>query len=180
MTGPALPYVAGMGERALPASEKHATFSIRRATDADAPGILGCLRAAFEDYRDSYTPEAFLDTVCTTETIGQRLAKMDVFVAISDSGQIVGTIACSVVDTGEGHIRGMAVRPAWQGTGVAAELLRSVESELRGRKCVRISLDTTEPLGRAMRFYEKNGFHRTGKVADFFGMPLFGYLKTLQ
>ncbi len=77
-------------------------------------------------------------------------------------------------------IRGMAVRPNWQGAGVAAELLRRVESELCDRKCARISLDTTEPLERAMRFYEKNGFHRTGRVADFFGMLLFEYAKTLQ
>jgi len=47
------------------------TFLIRRATDSDAPGILETLRAAFEDYRDRYTREAFLDTVLTLETVGQ-------------------------------------------------------------------------------------------------------------
>ena len=164
----------------MPASEKHATFSIRKATDADAQGILECLRAAFEKYRDSYTPEAFLDTVCTTETIGRRLRDMAVFVGTSDTGQIVGTVACGVVDEEEGHVRGMAVRPEWQGAGLATELLRCVEAELYGRRCSRISLDTTAPLERAMRFYEKNGFHRTGKVTDFFGMPLFEYEKTRQ
>jgi len=30
-----------------------------------------------------------------------------------------------------------------------------------------------------MRFYEKNGFRRSGKVTDFYGMPLFEYVKTL-
>jgi hypothetical protein len=29
-----------------------------------------------------------------------------------------------------------------------------------------------------MRFYEKNSFHRTGNVSNFFGMPLIEYAKS--
>jgi hypothetical protein len=32
---------------------------------------------------------------------------------------------------------------------------------------------------RAVRFYEKNGHRTSGKVRDFFGMPLFEYTKAL-
>jgi GNAT superfamily N-acetyltransferase len=105
---------------------------------------------------------------------------MTVFVATSPSGQVVGTVAGKVVRPGEGHIRGMAVRPAWQGAVVAAQLLGRVEWELREKRCIRISLGTTEPLERAMRFYEKNGYRRSGKITDFFGMQLFEYVKPLQ
>ncbi|MGB6384883.1 MAG: GNAT family N-acetyltransferase [Terriglobales bacterium] len=169
-----------MSQFALPA--------VRKATPHDSAGILKCLHEAFEPYRGSYTPEAFADTVLTPETLQHRLASMCVVVAVSDSGEIVGTIGCLVVDplgdpkkenSSEGHIRGMAVLPAWQGTGVAAWLLKTVESELRASGCSRISLDTTQPLQPAMRFYEKNGYHRSGRVTDFFGMPLFEYVKTL-
>lgn len=44
-------------------------MSIRTATAKDASGILMCLLAAFEEYRDSYTSGAFADTALTTETI---------------------------------------------------------------------------------------------------------------
>ncbi len=159
--------------------QQSATISIRRATSEDAPGILACLREAFEDYRQFYTPGAFLDTVLTPETIHERLAKTIVFVAVSPSRQIAGTIACNVVNREEGHLRGMAVSPAWRGTSLASQLLSHAESELRRRKCARITLDTTEPLKRAMRFYERHGYHRSGKVSDFFGMPLFEYDKPL-
>ena len=145
----------------------------------DAPGILDCLGAAFEKYRDFYSPAAFLDTVLTPETLRERLLDMVVFVAINHSGHTVGTVACAVINQEEGHIRGMAVRPACHGAGIAAQLLRHAESELLGRKCARITLDTTEPLQRAMRFYEKYGFRRSGKIADFFGMPLIEYHKFL-
>ncbi|HTC94503.1 MAG TPA: hypothetical protein VK699_13775 [Terriglobales bacterium] len=50
----------------------------------------------------------------------------------------------------EGHLRGMAVLPYWRGTGLA------------------------------VKFYEKNGYRRSGKIADFFGMPLIEYLKSLS
>ena len=153
---------------------------IRRATAADAPAILDCLAAAFEPYRASYTPGAYLDTVLTTETVFQRLQSMQVFVAVLSDQLIAGTIACSLSGEGEGHLRGMAVQPERQGQGVAEKLLRAAEAHLREEKCSRISLDTTEPLLRAMRFYEKHGYRRSGKTTDFFGMPLHEFVKEIS
>ena len=155
------------------------TISIRNATSEDAPEILACLRAAFEDYRGLYTPAGFRDTVLTPETIPGRLAEMTVFVAVSDSGEVVGTIACNVISAEEGHLRGMAVLPSLRGSGIAKQLLSLAESELRSRQCTHITLDTTEPLQRAMRFYEKCGYCRSGRIADFFGMTLIEYQKIL-
>jgi ribosomal protein S18 acetylase RimI-like enzyme len=154
-------------------------FSIRRATSEDVAQVLACLRAAFEDYRKQYTPEGFLDTVLTPETFQERLEAMIVFAAVNDSGEVAGTIACNLVSAAEGHLRGMAVLPSLRGSGIAGQLLRHAEEELRSRKCARITLDTTEPLQRAMGFYEKHGYRRSGKVSDFFGMPLVEYQKVL-
>jgi len=154
-------------------------ITVRKATPADARMILECLRVAFEPYRSSYTPEAFADTVLSPETIQQRLASMCIFVAINTDGDILGTIGCAVVDGQEGHLRGMAVLPEWRGRGIAEQLLRAAEAELASRRCSRITLDTTEPLLRAMRFYERHGYWPSGNVSDFFGMPLHEYWKDL-
>jgi len=152
---------------------------VREAATADACGILACLSAAFEVYRGSYTAAAFADTILTPETLQRRLQEMIVFVATEKSGEIVGTIACSVVNTEEGHVRGMAILPTAQGSGIAAGLLKHAEAHFRKRNCKRISLDTTAPLTRAIRFYERAGFSRSGKVQDFFGMPLYEYVKAI-
>lgn len=48
--------------------------------------------------------------------------------------------------------------PEHQGSGVAAGLLDQVESDLRDLNCRAMTLDTTKPLQRAIRFYERNGF----------------------
>lgn len=154
-------------------------ISVRKATDEDAGGILECLYAAFAEYRDKYTSDAFVDTVLTVETIAKRLREMTVFVATGESGKVIGTIACGVVSEDEGHIRGMAVVPESQGSGVARRLLMQAESCFRERDCKKISLETTTPLRRAIPFYERFGFSPSGKVQDFFGMPLMEYVKTV-
>jgi putative methionine-R-sulfoxide reductase with GAF domain/ribosomal protein S18 acetylase RimI-like enzyme len=157
-----------------------AAFTIRRATIDDSEGILECLASAFAAFRESYTPEGFLDTVLSAETVQQRLQDMDIFVAVRTDGTVIGTIACKVEHEGEGHLRGMAVKPEWQGSCLAADLLARAEEELRNAGCSTITLDTTQPLRRAVRFYEKHGYQPTGRVGDFFGMPLFEYRKYVE
>jgi ribosomal protein S18 acetylase RimI-like enzyme len=147
------------------------SFLIRRATNEDSAGIIDCLALAFAPFRESYTPEAFLDTVLTAESLAMRLQEMTIFVAADALGNVSGTISCKVV----GSVRGMAVRPEWQGAHLAADLLACAEEELRSAGCSTITLDTTEPLTRAARFYEKHGFQPSGRIPDFFGMPLVGY-----
>jgi len=153
-------------------------FVIRPASFQDAAAILRCLRAAFEPYRAQYTPQAWFDTVMTPDTILHRLSSMSVLVAAGAEGNVVGTIGGAMVSAFEGHLRGMAVLSEWHGCGIAQCLLEAMEKHLLAKGCTRISLDTTEPLLGAMRFYEKNGFARTGNVADFFGMPLIEYAKS--
>ena len=155
-------------------------FVIRPATTRDARGILECLAAAFEPYRASYTPAAYLDTILTAGTVLQRLQAMRVFVAVTAREEIVGTIACSAVDASEGHLRGMAALPRLHGCGIAERLLRAAEADLAQQGCSRITLDTTEPLRRAISFYEKHGYRASGRTTDFFGMPLHEYVKELQ
>jgi GNAT superfamily N-acetyltransferase len=147
--------------------------------DEDAAAILKCLAAAFEPYRRHYSPTAFADSTLTNETVHLRLQQMHVLVA-TVAGKVVGTISAAWhPDTAEAHLRGMAVLPAWHGQAVAAKLLAAIEANLLSRSCKRITLDTTLPLAAAMRFYEKHGYHRSGNIGDFFGMPLIEYEKQL-
>ncbi len=139
---------------------------IVRATLDDAEGILQCLRAAFEPYRTQYTPAAYEDTVLTDETVRQRIETMTVLVARNDVGLIVGTIS-GAARGAEGHIRGMAVAPSSRGGAVADRLLETIERELTAAGCSFVTLDTTAPLARASRFYERHGYVRSGAVSNF-------------
>jgi GNAT superfamily N-acetyltransferase len=151
---------------------------IREATPDDSTAILECLREAFEPYRSAYTPGAFTDTVLTPASIARRFTEMTILVATAPDASVIGTVAVSSSHN-EGHLRGMAVRDSWHGRGIARQLLASAESLLHARRCRRVTLDTTEPLTRAIAFYKKHGYAPTGHVQDFYGMPLFEFAKDL-
>jgi GNAT superfamily N-acetyltransferase len=154
-------------------------LTIRRATSGDENAILDVLGEAFEPYRAQYTPGAYADTVLTPEALRQRLLSMTVLMAVDGAGCVVGTVAYNAEPPGEGHMRGMAVRPVQHGSGVARALLAQVESDLRALQCTALTLDTVKPLVRAKRFYESNGFRATGEVQAFFGMELMAYRKAI-
>jgi len=157
--------------------EPVANIEIRVADVSDAANILKCLATAFEPYRAEYTLTAYADTVLSDKTVHLRLQQMHALVA-TIAGNVVGTIAASA--NGEaGHLRGMAVLPEWRGSGVAIKLLAAIEHWLHSRGCNQVTLDTTLPLKTAMRFYEKNGYYRSGNISDFFGMPLIEYVKPI-
>ncbi len=154
-------------------------ISIRRAEREEAHEISACLQAAFEAFRPAYTPGAFEDTVPAPAAVAARFDIMRIFIASAGGDEVEGTIACSA-NGDEGHLRGMAVRPVWQGHAIASQLLAAAEAALRARGCTRVTLDTTAALPRAIRFYEKHGYARSGKVADYHGMPLYEFEKSLR
>lgn len=154
--------------------------TIREASPDDATAVMACLASAFEVYRESYTPDGFKDTVLTLQRVKQRFREMTVLLAENDAREVIGTAAYQVLGSGEGHLRGMAVHPRYQGKAVAVQLLSAAETKLRELGCSRVTLDTTIPLKRAIRFYRRNGYESTGVVGDFFGMQLFEYAKKLD
>src|SRR5207249_10849874 len=103
-------------------------FTVRPPRQGAIAAVLPCLAAAFEPFRSRYTAGAFRDTVLTGEEAARRFAEMSVLVAEDDAARIVGTIAHQASGDGEGHLRGMAVLPGAQGSGVAARLLEAAEA----------------------------------------------------
>lgn len=166
-------------EEENPPDEDSVDSLIRKAQPCDAAAIAECLESAFAPFRDQYTVGAFADTVLNPQGVLDRIAHMTIYAAVAPDGQIIGTVACAV--TGQiGHIRGMAVLPGWHGRNIALQLLHRAEDNIRAAGCHRITLDTTAPLKRAIRFYERHGFVPSGKISDFFGMPLHEFVKQLQ
>ncbi|MFX1455126.1 MAG: GNAT family N-acetyltransferase [Promethearchaeota archaeon] len=155
-------------------------YSIRKSELKDAKGIHEVILAAFEEFRYFYSPEGFADTVMSEEVALNRIQEMNLFVAIDRNDEIIGTIGWIKLSEKEGHIRGMAVHPKYQGKkSPAASLLQVVEDEARLQGCKFLSLDTTEILKRAQNFYRKSGFKETGKTGDFFGATIYEFVKEI-
>ena len=154
--------------------------TLRRARDTDIPGLLSCLRAAFEPFRAQYTPAAWTDTTLTESSAGDRLRTMRVWVAVDARGKVRGTVSWGTESTTRGHLRGMAVEPGSQGSGLAQRLLDRALEEAGAEGIRTVTLETTEPLGRARGFYRRNGFRRTGAVRDYYGMPLWEFAREIE
>lgn len=134
-----------------------------RASD-DIPDILACLQAGFANVRDAYSPAAFAATVLDEHSLRARMAAMQVIVAVRPSGRVIGTIAYGVASPNIGRIRGMAVLPRDQGTGIAAALLESGDAGMCQTGCVEARLGTTTVLSRAIAFYERHGFVHSSRL----------------
>jgi ribosomal protein S18 acetylase RimI-like enzyme len=151
---------------------------IRRASPEDASAIASVMRASFAEYESAYTSEAFAATISTPDGIRRRIEEGPVWVALRDKA-IVGTV--SVVPRGESlYIRGMAVDPKAREAGIGRALLNCAEqfAVQGGFKC--LILSTTPFLSRAIRLYERYGFHRSDEgPQDLLGTPLFTMVKTL-
>jgi GNAT superfamily N-acetyltransferase len=155
-------------------------YVIRQATMDDASAIQKVLLAAFEQYKDYYNQEAFFDTVLKNEKVRERLNNMKVYVAVDKTGKITATIGWQKIRDEEGHIRGMAVHPKRQGmNSPAKKLLTHVEAEAKSEGCKIMTLDTTQVLLRAHKFYKKNGYKETGKKTYWFGHIIYEFAKEL-
>jgi GNAT superfamily N-acetyltransferase len=60
---------------------------------------------------------------------------------------------------------GMYVSPRFRGTGVADQLVETVERWARDQGVSELYLHVTTPMLRARAFYEREGFRATGEVA---------------
>ncbi len=153
-------------------------YIIRKAQPEDARGIHEVVLAAFEEFRDFYSPKGFADTVMSENVALERLKDMNLFVAVIQNNKIIGTVGWKRISEKEGHIRGMAVHPKFQGkNSPAADLLNEVENDALSQGCTYLTLDTTEILKRAQHFYKKHGFKETGKTGDFFGSTMYEFRK---
>jgi ribosomal protein S18 acetylase RimI-like enzyme len=155
-------------------------IEIRRAAIGDATGTVNCLEAAFEKYRALYNTSGYVDTTLNSEAVIRRLMEMNIYVAVTEKGEVVGTVYWSRTKPEEGHLRGMAVKPEYQGSGVADSLIQRVETDIRDKGCLWVTLETMDFLRRSIHFYEKRGYCRTGQIKDFFGQPAHEFIKRFK
>jgi GNAT superfamily N-acetyltransferase len=154
------------------------SFTLRKATPADADAIAALLQAAFDEYESLYTREAFTATVLPVDRLRTRMAEGKLWVAEHQAKTIGTTGVISAKDSL--MLRGMAVHPLARGLGVARTLLSEVEDFARKRGDLRLSLFTAAFLTPAIRLYESFGFKFTGETDSPHGTKLLRMIKLLD
>jgi putative acetyltransferase len=98
---------------------------------------------------------------------------VNVFVIARDEdGVAVGCGGLRLLEPGSAEIKRMYVDPPARGTGVAVEILHSLEQHARDYGVATLVLETGTLQPEAMRFYEREGYHRIDNFGPYQGEPL--------
>ncbi|MDN3239736.1 GNAT family N-acetyltransferase [Glycomyces tritici] len=94
-------------------------------------------------------------------------ADVSVFLmAFGSDGEAIGCGALRELDASSAEVKRMYVTPESRGSGVAAALLAALEDAARERGWTTVKLETGVAQPDAIRFYEREGYHR---------IPRFGH-----
>ena len=90
-------------------------------------------------------------------------------IVVAEAGELVGFV---VIDANSGYLDQIVVRPESWGTEIAKMLLDEAKRLTAGD----VALDVNQSNARAIRFYEREGFVRTGEgVNELSGKPTFHF-----
>ncbi|TCD14498.1 GNAT family N-acetyltransferase [Oricola cellulosilytica] len=142
---------------------------LRTASLEDLETISAMLSETWHNtYDDIYGHEKVAELTGTWHSVPalkQRLTKpRSEFIVCDDGSEIAGMAFVSQVDSETSMLHQLYVRPSTQGQGVGKMLLVEVEACFPDVR--KIKLEVEEANDRAVRFYEENGFKRTGMTPD--------------
>jgi GNAT superfamily N-acetyltransferase len=144
------------------------SWTLRRATVADADAMTETLAIGFDGYREfaayGWQPPDLRAAPELART-RERLDATTTWVTIAeDAGVVAGHVGFVPQPglAGSAHLWQLFVRPRWWGSGLAAELLALAVAAAVDQGYRRMRLFTPRDQARARRFYEREGFAWTG------------------
>jgi peroxiredoxin/GNAT superfamily N-acetyltransferase len=166
------------------------TFRFRQATPADAALLAETADLCFEAYQEFAPGWRNPTSEDREERLEERLASPDVWALLAfDGDEPAGhgsltersPLPAAAAPPGHAKVWQLFVRPKWQGTGLATDLLRAVEREAIERGFARMALWTPRDSVRARRFYEREGWvvSRREQWESPMGLPLVEYVRQL-
>jgi len=164
------------------------SWTLRRATTADARAIAESVAIGFDGYRAFAPPGWMPPDVRGRGEVARmraRLAAEGTWAAIAeDRGLVAGHVGFFPQPgvSGSAHLWQLFLRPPWWGSGLAAELLARGLDAAAAQGFRRMRLYTPRDQARARAFYEREGFGPTGweGLEEPLGLVLVEYARSLQ
>jgi len=91
-------------------------------------------------------------------------------VLVEPAGALVG-YCIAMAGVGELHLLNLTVAPAWQGRGLAREMLDGLEAHGRGNGFATLWLEVRESNQRARALYRRRGFAEVGLRRGYYPAP---------
>ena len=145
--------MAGPGDREI---------VLRAARDADGPGVIAVVAAAYAEYPgcvlnvEAEVPELKAPASAYARKSGR-------FWVAEGDGRILGCVACRPAPEHGLELEKLYVARAARRTGLGTRLLDLVEAEATARQAAYITLWTDSRFAAAHAFYKAHGFRRSGR-----------------
>ncbi len=143
------------------ASGGNSGIVLRAARDADGPGIIAVVAAAYAEY-----PGCVLDVEAEVPELKAPASayarESGRFWVAEDAGRILGCVACLPAPEGGLELEKLYVARAARRYGLGTRLLDLVEGEAAARRAACITLWTDTRFEAAHAFYKAHGFRRSG------------------
>jgi len=118
-----------------------------------------------DQYRSESGALRFLKNIIILPGCGQFQPEASFVLRAPHANHLVGVILNSRVSDGVGHTTQICAMPGYQGRGLGRRLMEASLQALRVRNFTTVSLTVTSGNERAVRLYEKLGFHTVKKFA---------------
>ncbi len=133
-------------------------FEIVKFTRSDEEKVLDLWRYVCLEEHNFTEWEDYLNETHYEEYIGFWVAKIE--------DKIIGTIAISEGEDGSVELKRLYTDPEARGIGTAKALLDTIIDFVKENNFKKICLETYERFGRAVNFYNKNGFIETQRIDE--------------
>ncbi|ROI01811.1 N-acetyltransferase [Chryseobacterium sp. G0240] len=119
-------------------------------------------------FSDSEIPyELLLLADETIEAINQYIFKCDIYLLHNGTENIAVMALCKNSET-ESELKNIAVIESYRSKGIGSILINKAKEIARKNQYTILTVGTSDTGFQQIRFYEKNGFVRTGIRKDFF------------
>jgi GNAT superfamily N-acetyltransferase len=136
------------------------TLQVREVRDGDVRHVVTLVTDVLAEFGLRFGAGSTTDDE-VTQLPGSYADRGGAFwVATDEAGLILGTCGAFPVAPSVYELRKMYLLPAARGRGAGRQLLDACVAWTRARGALRLVLDTTEQMDRAIAFYEKHGFVR--------------------
>lgn len=132
------------------------TWTLRRATAADAVSLAACIDAAYSVYADKG-----IKLPAVSHGVAEDIQNNIVWVAVL-ARQIVGGLVL-IIEEDHAVLANVAVEPSAAGLGLGRALLERAEQEVGKLGLGQLRLTTHSDIPENVRLYEYLGWHETGR-----------------
>ncbi len=132
-------------------------FTMRRARPEDAAAVRRELTAYLDHIGDTLDAEGLDHDIAHWQDEYDGRAGV-LLLVVDEAGEVVGTAAVRILESGVAELKRMWLRPVARGRGLAQELLDKCLDEGRRLGCRTMRLDSQVRMAAAVRLYRNNGF----------------------